>query len=211
MDITASIAAIRARIPPAVTLVAVSKMQGPDALQAALDAGLRVFGENRVQEAYTHWTDLKDAYPDLRLHLIGSLQTNKVPEAVALFDVIETLDREKLADALAAEMDKQGRDLPCFIQVNTGREPQKGGVLPEGLDALFRYAVDKGIDVTGLMCIPPAGEDPAPHFKALADMARRLGLRHVSMGMSADYEEAIRQGATHVRIGSALFGERQVR
>jgi len=188
--------------------VAVSKTQPKPALQAALDEGLRVFGENRVQEAYEHWEDLKDAYPDLRLHLIGSLQTNKAAEAVALFDVIETVDREKLVDALAGEMDKQDRSLPCFIQVNTGREEQKSGVMPDMLDSLFRYAIDKGLDITGLMCIPPVDQDPVPHFKMLKDMAQKLGLKQVSMGMSADYEAAIAQGATHVRVGSALFGER---
>lgn len=211
MDIKASIAAVKAKIPPGVTLVAVSKMQPPEALQAALDAGLRVFGENRVQEAQEHWETLKDQYPDLRLHLIGGLQTNKADDAVALFDVIETVDREKLVDALAEAMDKQGHSLPCLIQVNTGREEQKGGVMPEALDMLFRYAIDKGLDITGLMCIPPVEDDPAPHFKMLAEMARKLGLKMVSMGMSADFQVAIAHGATHVRVGSALFGERAPR
>lgn len=209
MDIKANIARIKAAIPPGVTLVAVSKTQEPAALQAALDAGQRVFGENKVQEAQDHWESLKHTYPDLRLHLIGHLQTNKARDAVALFDVIETLDREKLADALAAEMDRQERQLPCFIQVNTGREPQKAGVTPEGLDALFRYSIDKGLDITGLMCIPPAEGDPTPHFKMLKAMASRLGLKYASMGMSADWPQAIECGATHVRIGSALFGTRK--
>jgi pyridoxal phosphate enzyme (YggS family) len=209
MDIKANIEALN--IPANVTLVAVSKMQPRETLQAAVDAGLRVFGENRVQEAHDHWADIKPRYPDLRLHLIGTLQTNKVADAIALFDVIETLDREKLADALADEMQKQGRALPCLIQVNTGREPQKGGVAPDNLDALYAYCRKLGLNITGLMCIPPADEAPVPHFKMLADAARRLNLKVLSMGMSADYPDAMACGATHVRVGSALFGQRQTR
>ena len=208
MDIKAAIKAVQAKIPPQVTLVAVTKTQGADVLQAALDAGLRVFGENKVQEAAEHWDGKRAAYPDLELHLIGHLQTNKAREAVALFDVIETVDRERLVDALAVEMGKQNRFVPCYIQVNTGAEAQKGGVLPDDLDALYRYCVGKGLKVTGLMCIPPAAGDPRPHFDMLAGAARRLSLPHVSMGMSGDYEIAIAAGATHVRLGSVLFGAR---
>lgn len=209
MDFKARLNEIKTRIPGHVTLVAVSKMQTQEALHAGLDAGLRVFGENRVQEAYTHWAALKSQYTDLKLHLIGPLQTNKVDDAVALFDVIETVDREKLADALADEMKKQGRALPCFIQVNIGDEDQKSGVALDGLDALFTHCKGLGLNITGLMCIPPVDQDPTPYFKKLTAEAKRLGLAHISMGMSGDYEAAIACGATHVRIGSALFGERQ--
>lgn len=192
-----------------ISLVAVSKVQPDEKLQAALDCGQRIFGENRVQEAQAHWEPHRARTPDLRLHLIGPLQTNKAHDAVALFDVIETVDRAKLADALATEMAKQGRKLPCFIQVNTGEEPQKGGVAPLELEALYRHCVDKaGLNITGLMCIPPVDAPAMLHFGLLATWAKRLGLPHLSMGMSHDFEEAIRTGATHVRIGSALFGER---
>jgi pyridoxal phosphate enzyme (YggS family) len=208
MDIKANIKAVKAALPPQVTLVAVSKMQGPQALQAALDAGQRVFGENRVQEAIEHWEGKRNAYPDLQLHLIGHLQTNKAREAVALFDVIETVDRERLVDALVVEMKKQNKALPCFIQVNTGDEPQKGGVAADAVEALHRYCVGAGLNITGLMCIPPASADPVPHFEMLAGFAKKLGLKQLSMGMSGDYEAAIAAGATHVRIGSALFGAR---
>lgn len=209
MDIKANIRAVQANLPPEVTLVAVAKTQSAAALQAALDAGLRVFGENRVQEAQKHWTGQRAAYPDLELHLIGTLQTNKAREAVALFDVIETVDRPRLVDALAAEMQHQGRRPACYLQVNTGLEAQKGGVMPDALDALYRHAIGAGLVITGLMCIPPAEDDPAPHFEALAAHGRRLGLRHLSMGMSGDYRAAIKAGATHVRLGSILFGSRQ--
>lgn len=208
MNIKANIRAIQARIPPQVTLVAVAKTQSAETLQAALDAGLRVFGENRVQEAKEHWESKRAAYTDLELHLIGPLQTNKAREAVTLFDVIETVDRERLVDALAVEMDKQSRQITCYIQVNTGMEPQKGGVLPDDLDALYRYCVGKNLNITGLMCIPPADADPKAHFEMLAAAARRLNLQHLSMGMSGDYETAIAMGATHVRLGSILFGAR---
>lgn len=211
MDFKARLNDIKTRIPTGVTLVAVSKMQPQEALLAGLDAGLRVFGENRVQEAQTHWEALKPQYPDLKLHLIGPLQTNKVKDAVALFDVIETVDREKLADALADEMQRQGRSLPCFIQVNIGNEAQKSGVALDSLDALYVHCKTVGLTITGLMCIPPAERDPVPYFKRLAAEARRLALAHISMGMSGDYEAAIAQGATHVRIGSALFGTRQTK
>ncbi|MET4684176.1 YggS family pyridoxal phosphate-dependent enzyme [Brevundimonas faecalis] len=198
------------RDPASIVLTAVSKTQGEAALQAALDAGQRVFGENRVQEAYAHWVDRRAAFPDLELRLIGPLQTNKATEAVALFDVIETLDREKLAAALAAAMKKTGRRPQVLIQVNTGAEPQKAGVLPDQADGLIASARDAyGLTVEGLMCIPPADAPPEPHFALLAEIAARNGLRVLSMGMSGDYQAAIRLGATHVRVGSALFGERR--
>lgn len=192
-----------------VQLVAVSKMQPQDRIQTMLDSGQRLFGENKVQEAQDHWEALKPRYPDLRLHLIGGLQTNKVRDAVALFDVIETLDREKLVDALAQEMDKQGRRIPCYLQVNTGAEDQKGGVMPEALETLYAYATKAGLEIRGLMCIPPVDAPALFHFGLLATWARRLGLPDISMGMSADFEGAIRMGATHVRVGSALFGVRE--
>jgi len=197
------------RDPASVALTAVSKTQGPEALQAALDAGQRVFGENRVQEAQAHWAARRAALPDLELRLIGPLQTNKALEAVELFDVIETLDRERLAAALAAAMTRTGRRPSVLIQVNTGAEPQKAGVLPGDADALIAAARDRyGLKVEGLMCIPPADEDPAPHFALLAAIAARNELSVLSMGMSGDYPTAIAAGATHVRVGSALFGER---
>lgn len=197
------------RDPASVVLTAVSKTQGAQALQAALDAGQRVFGENRVQEAQGHWAARRAAQPDLELRLIGPLQTNKALEAVELFDVIETLDRERLAAALAAAMKRAGRRPRVLVQVNTGAEPQKAGVLPGDADALIAAARDRyGLKVEGLMCIPPADEDPAPHFGLLAAIAARNGLSVLSMGMSEDYQTAIAAGATHVRVGSALFGER---
>ena len=192
-----------------VTLTAVSKTQPDEALEAALASGQRVFGENRVQEAQAHWAERRAAYPDLELRLIGPLQTNKVVEAVALFDVIETLDRDKLAAALASAMQKTGRRPRVLVQVNTGVEPQKAGVLPDQADVLIASARDvHGLNVEGLMCIPPADEAPEPHFRLLAEIAARNGLLVLSMGMSGDYETAISNGATHVRVGSALFGER---
>lgn len=197
------------RDPASVTLTAVSKTQGSATLEAALATGQRVFGENRVQEAQSHWADRRAAFPDLELRLIGPLQTNKAVEAVELFDVIETLDRDKLAAALAAAMKKTGRRPRLLVQVNTGAEPQKAGVLPDQADALIAAARDMhGLTVEGLMCIPPADEAPAPHFALLAEIAVRNGLSVLSMGMSGDYETAVRLGATHVRVGSALFGER---
>lgn len=197
------------RDPASVVLTAVSKTQGAQALQAALDAGQRVFGENRVQEAQGHWAARRAALPDLELRLIGPLQTNKALEAVELFDVIETLDRERLAAALAAAMTRAGRRPSVLVQVNTGAEPQKAGVLPGDADALIAAGRDRyGLKVEGLMCIPPADEDPAPHFALLAAIAARNGLGVLSMGMSGDYQTAIAAGATHVRVGSALFGER---
>ncbi|MBD3833956.1 YggS family pyridoxal phosphate-dependent enzyme [Brevundimonas bullata] len=197
------------RDPTSVILTAVSKTQPPEALEAALATGQRVFGENRVQEAQAHWADRRAAVPDLELRLIGPLQTNKAVEAVELFDVIETLDREKLAVALSAAIKKTGRRPRVLVQVNTGAEPQKAGVLPAEADALIAAArAIHGLSVEGLMCIPPADEAPEPHFALLAEIAARNGLSVLSMGMSGDYETAIRCGATHVRVGSALFGER---
>ena len=198
-----------ARDPSSVTLTAVSKTQGPEALEAALATGQRVFGENRVQEAQSHWAERRAAFPDLELRLIGPLQTNKAIEAVELFDVIETLDREKLAAALSAAMARTGRRPRILVQVNTGAEPQKAGVRPADVDALIAAARDvHGLSVEGLMCIPPADEAPEPHFVLLAQIAARNGLSVLSMGMSGDYQIAISCGATHVRVGSALFGER---
>lgn len=191
-----------------VTLVAVSKMQPPERVEAALAAGQRVFGENRVQEAQGRWESLKSQYPDVMLHLIGPLQTNKAKDAVALFDVIESVDRPDIAHALAKEMKKQGRDLPCFIQVNTGAEEQKAGVLPQDLPALLSLCREEGLNIQGLMCIPPVDEPPALHFAFLRKLAKEQGLKDLSMGMSGDYEKAIPLGATHVRVGTAIFGVR---
>lgn len=199
---------IAGRDASGVTLVAVTKTQPDEALDAALAADQRVFGENRVQEAQSHWTSRRGA-PGLELRLIGPLQTNKVADAVALFDVIETVDRSKLIEALAVEAAKTGRNLRVLVQVNTGAEAQKAGVLPEEADALIEQARAAGLTVEGLMCIPPADEAPGLHFALLRKIARRNGLMVLSMGMSGDYEVAIRFGATHVRVGSALFGDRK--
>lgn len=194
---------------PPPQIIAVSKTQSADNIRAALEAGHRIFGENRVQEAQAHWSGLRDAYPDLQLHLIGPLQTNKVRDAVKLFDVVHTLDREKLALALRDEMKKQGRVLPCFVQVNLGAEPQKAGVSQMALKDFVSFCrEDCRLIVTGLMCIPPVNDPSAPYFIELKNLARGLGLRHLSMGMSGDYETAAAHGATHVRIGSAIFGPR---
>jgi pyridoxal phosphate enzyme (YggS family) len=192
-----------------VTLLAVSKRQPDAKIDAALAAGQRVFGENRVQEATSRWAARRSQYADLTLHLIGPLQTNKVAEAVALFDVIEVVDREKLARALATEMTRQNRHLTCFIQVNTGEEPQKSGILPDQLEDFFVLCrEDLGLSVQGLMCIPPVDEDAVMHFALLNSMAKRLNLSNLSMGMSSDYTDAIGFGATSVRVGSAIFGAR---
>jgi pyridoxal phosphate enzyme (YggS family) len=218
--VAASLRQVRARIDAAaaaagragaeVTLVAVSKVQPLTRVQAALDAGHRVFGENRVQEAQQRWTDLRPRYPDLRLHLVGPLQSNKAADAVALFDVIETVDRPKLARVLAEAMHRQGRRLPCFVQVNTGEEPQKAGVAPAEADALIAACRDDhGLDIVGCMCIPPLDQEPAPHFALLREIARRNGLSQLSMGMSADFEVAVAFGATHVRLGTSVFGARE--
>lgn len=192
-----------------VTLVAVSKTFDADHIRPVLEAGHRVFGENRVQEAAEKWPGLRDDFPDLTLHLIGPLQTNKVKQALDLFDVIETVDRPKLARALAREMEKQGKRLPCFIQVNTGEEPQKAGVLPGEADAFIKECVKEiGLSVVGLMCIPPVEAEPSLHFALLRKIAERNGLERLSMGMSGDYDVAVRFGATHVRVGSGIFGAR---
>lgn len=192
----------------AVSLVAVTKAWSADAVRPALDAGHRLFGENRVQEARDKWPALKARYPDIRLHLIGHLQTNKTADAVALFDTVETVDRPKLAASIAREQTRQDRRVDCFVQVNTGEEPQKSGVAPGEAASFVRHCRSLGLTVTGLMCIPPADREPAPHFAFLAKLAREQGLPHLSMGMSADYAAAIEQGATHVRIGTAIFGPR---
>ena len=196
------------RDPASVVLTAVTKTQPDEALEAALACGQRVFGENRVQEAQAHWTSRRDAFPGVELRLIGPLQTNKAADALALFDVIETLDRERLAVALAEAASARGATARVLVQVNTGAEPQKAGVLPREADALIARANSLGLKVEGLMCIPPADEASGPHFALLRKIARRNGLKTLSMGMSGDYEVAIRFGATHVRVGSALFGER---
>ena len=191
------------------TLVAVSKRQPDDRIEAALVAGHRVFGENRVQEAQERWTSRRDIYPELTLHLIGPLQTNKSADAVALFDVIEVVDRPKLARSLSVEMARQGRHLPCYVQVNTGEEDQKSGIWPEKADDFIAFCRDEcGLNIVGLMCVPPVDEEPAMHFALLRTIAERNGLSGLSMGMSGDYEEAVRFGATSVRVGSAIFGPR---
>ncbi|MGH6718608.1 MAG: YggS family pyridoxal phosphate-dependent enzyme [Alphaproteobacteria bacterium] len=222
-EIADNLAAVKARIaaaaraagrdPDAITLVAVAKTLGPEKIEPALVAGHRVFGENRVQEAKAKWPGLRQHYPDLVLHLIGPLQTNKVRDAVALFDVIETVDRPRLAQALAQALapgaERGGRRPRCFIQVNTGEEAQKAGVAPGEADAFIAACRDDyGLDVAGLMCIPPVDQPSAPHFALLAKLAERHGLAGLSMGMSADFETAIRFGATHVRVGTAIFGAR---
>ncbi|NBN65582.1 YggS family pyridoxal phosphate-dependent enzyme [Pannonibacter tanglangensis] len=197
------------RAAGAVTLIAVSKTFEADDIRPVLQAGQRVFGENRVQEAMGKWPGLRQEFSGIELHLIGPLQSNKAREAVATFDVIHTIDREKIARALKAEMLAQGRDLPCFIQVNTGEEPQKAGIAPKEADAFIRLCrEDIGLTVIGLMCIPPVEEAPGPHFALLQKIAIRNGLAQLSMGMSADYGIAVSFGATHVRVGSAIFGGR---
>jgi pyridoxal phosphate enzyme (YggS family) len=198
------------RDPAAITLVAVSKTKEAPAIEPVLKAGQRVFGENRVQEAAGKWPILRQAVSGIKLHLIGPLQTNKAADAVALFDAIESVDREKLARILAQEMMRQARRLDCFIQINTGAEPQKAGILPADADRFIDLCRDAlSLPVVGLMCIPPAVGDPAPHFDLLASIAHRHSIAGLSMGMSGDFEIAIARGATHVRVGSAIFGERQ--
>ncbi len=195
--------------PGEITLVAVSKVQPAERIAAVLAAGHRVFGENRVQEAAARWPALRERYGDVELHLVGPLQTNKVRQAVELFDVIGAVDRPKLARKLAEAFAETGRALPCYIQVNTGAEPQKAGVLPAEADAFIAECREAhGLPVAGLMCLPPVGEDPARHFALLKKIAERNGLAGLSMGMSDDFETAIAFGATVVRIGSALFGAR---
>jgi len=194
---------------PAPTLVAVSKTFDQEDIAPLLQAGHRTYGENRVQEAAGKWPELREQYKDVTLHLIGPLQTNKARDAVALFDVIETVDREKLAKVLRAEMEKAGRELPCFVQVNIGNEQQKAGVAPEeAVDFTRKCQKEYGLNIVGLMCIPPAGEAPGPYFAELAILAKETGVKSLSMGMSADFETAILMGATHVRVGSAIFGNR---
>lgn len=191
-----------------VTVIAVSKVQPPDRVEAVLAAGHRVFGENYVQEAQAKWPGLRERFGPVTLHMIGPLQTNKAKPAVELFDAIHTLDRPSLAEKLARLAEARGACPELFVQVNTGEEPQKGGVLPAGVDGFVGQCRALGLTLAGLMCIPPEGEDPAPHFAELAGMADRNGLAGLSMGMSADFETAIALGATHVRVGSAIFGAR---
>lgn len=211
-DVCARISAALARAgrqPDAARLVAISKVQPADRVEAVLAAGQRVFGENRVQEAEERWGPLRPRYPGVELHLVGPLQSNKLARALDLFDAIHSLDRDSLARKLGTAVQARGACPTLFVQVNTGREPQKAGVDPDGLDALLaacRTVYD--LPVSGLMVIPPADEDPSPHFSLLADLARRHGLAGLSMGMSGDFEDAIAHGATHVRVGSAVFGDR---
>jgi PLP dependent protein len=211
--------AVRARIdaaaceagrdPGSVTLIAVSKTFEATAIRPVLAGGQRVFGENRVQEAKGKWPGLKAEYPDVELHLIGPLQSNKVREAVQLFDAIHAVDRPKIAKAIADEMARQGRKLQLFVEVNTGEEPQKAGIAPAELAAFLAYCRDDlKLEIAGLMCIPPQDEAPAVHFAFLAKLAKENGIPKLSMGMSADYETAVNLGATHVRVGSAIFGAR---
>jgi PLP dependent protein len=219
-DIAANLAEVRARIAKAadaagrkaddVTLVAVSKGHDADEARAALAAGQRTFGENRVQEAKGKFPELRAAFPDLDLHLIGPLQTNKARDAVSLFDAIHSVDRLSLAEMLAAEIARAGRSPKLFVQVNTGEEPQKAGVGPREALAFVRQLQEQiGLKISGLMCIPPEAEEPSLHFALLVKLARDAGLLELSMGMSADYESAIRLGATHVRVGTAIFGARE--
>ena len=197
------------RDPAGVTLVAVSKTFGAEAIEPIIGAGQRAFGENRVQEAKAKWPPVQARHPGLELHLVGSLQSNKAKEAVALFDAIHAVDRPSLCVALAKEIERQGRHPLLFVEVNTGAEPQKSGVRPEETDAFLKTCRETyGLEIGGLMCIPPFDEAPAPHFALLAKIAARNGLTRLSMGMSADFAVAIRFGATHVRVGTAIFGER---
>ena len=198
------------RSPKDISLIAVSKTKPPGAIQPILDAGQRIFGENKIQEAAAKWPDLRQEYDGVELHLIGPLQSNKVRQAVQLFDVIETLDRPKLARAIARICGEEGKSVICYIQVNIGREAQKSGIDPDALDGFVALCRDElMLSVAGLMCIPPSGCDPAPHFLMLREMAERHGFKELSMGMSADYQTAIACGATSVRVGTALFGARE--
>ena len=198
------------RDPAGVTLLCASKTQDVERIEPLLAAGHRLFGENRVQEAKTKWPELRARYPDVDLHLIGPLQTNKVRDALKLFDVIETLDREHLAEAIAAESAKLGKRPKLFVEVNTGAEPQKAGLLPAEADAFIaRCRQVHGLDVVGLMCIPPADDQASPHFALLGAIAQRNGLSRLSMGMSADFGQAVQLGSTEVRVGTAIFGARQ--
>ncbi|MEC8622505.1 MAG: YggS family pyridoxal phosphate-dependent enzyme [Pseudomonadota bacterium] len=207
-----SIAVNAGRDPGAINLMAVSKYHPAQAVREALSFGHRLFGENRVQEAAQKYPDLRATHPDLTIHLIGPLQTNKVREAVNLFDVIETLDRPKLAQALAKERDRVGRCPEVFIQINTGQEPQKSGIDPLMADEFIKRVREEfQLPLTGLMCIPPADEEPAMHFALLAECARRHGITKLSMGMSADFDKAICLGATEIRLGTSIFGPRPAR
>lgn len=219
VDVAANLRAVRERIEEAVResrrqasdtrLIAVSKTHGAERITSALDAGHRIFGENRVQEAEAKWPPLREACPSVELHLIGPLQTNKAKAAVAVFDVIQTVDRPKLARVLSEEMSRAGRQRDCFVQVNIGEEPQKAGVPPTEADRLIAECRERyRLRVRGVMCIPPFGQEPSPYFALSAKIAERNGLPWVSMGMSDDYEVAIAFGATHVRVGSAIFGLR---
>src|SRR5579883_610904 len=221
-DIAARLAAVRAEIaaaardagrdPRSVALVAVGKTHGASAIATAIAAGQRIFGENRVQEAKAKFLALKAKYKDIELHLIGPLQTNKVRDAIALFDVIETVDRPALAEKLVQEMRRTGRQLPCYIQVNIGNEPQKAGVAESDVPALLALCRDEyRLPLVGLMCIPPAGAEPKPYFARMAALAKSCRLPILSMGMSGDFREAIACGATHVRVGTAIFGTRETR
>ena len=221
-DAVASLESVRAAIvraardverdPASITLVAVSKTFPAEAIEPVLAAGQRVFGENYVQESVAKWPDLRARYPDVELHLVGPLQSNKAREAVALFDVIHSVDRLSLAAALAKEIDRSGRTPKLLIQVNTGAEPQKGGVLPDQLETLLSECREThGLAIQGLMCIPPAEDPPSAHFALLARLAKAHNLPILSMGMSADFPAAIQLGATHVRVGTAIFGARQPR
>ncbi|MFZ9079535.1 MAG: YggS family pyridoxal phosphate-dependent enzyme [Alphaproteobacteria bacterium] len=207
---TISQAAIDAgRNPNDINLIGVSKEQPAERIDASLAAGLRVYGENRVQEAEIRWVKRRRKFSGLELHLIGPLQTNKVRSAVRLFDVIQTVDRERLAYTLSRIMAEEGRNLPCFVQVNTGEEEQKAGISPGDTDAFVRTCIDQySLNIVGLMCIPPAADVAAPHFAFLQQMADQLNLPYTSMGMSSDYPAAVELGATHVRVGSAIFGNR---
>lgn len=203
------LATLQQQVGSQATIIGVTKGQPTPLIEEAIALGMTDFGENKVQEAYGKWPELKQRHPHIRLHLIGPLQSNKVGEAVGLFDVIQTVDREKIAQMVADEAARQHRRLVTFLQVNTGEEPQKAGVAPGQLDALVRFHGDNSLPVPlGLMCVPPAGENPAPHFALLAKLARRHGLQELSMGMSGDFATALRFGATYVRIGTALFGPR---
>lgn len=208
-DEIAAAAKAAGRNAEGVELVAVSKTFDAGAIRPVIEAGQRIFGENRVQEAERKWPLLRAEFPDVKLHLIGPLQSNKAKEAVAFFDAIHTIDREKIARVIADEMAKQGRSLDLFVQVNTGEEPQKAGIMPRDARAFVTFCRDDlKVDIKGLMCIPPVDEEPAVHFAFLAKLARELGLAGLSMGMSGDFETAIAFGATHVRVGSAIFGVR---
>ncbi|MDB2415057.1 YggS family pyridoxal phosphate-dependent enzyme [Rickettsiales bacterium] len=191
-----------------VQLLAVSKYHPAEKIYSAIEVGQRVFGENKVQEAFSKWPEIKNKFPDIKLHLIGPLQTNKVKEAVSLFDVIETVDRYKLVDFLAKEMNKQSREIPCYLQVNIGCEEQKSGVMPDSLKDLYDYSIKMGLKIEGLMCIPPADEDPSVYFDNLRKLAKDLGVSSLSMGMSGDFQQAIKSGSNIVRVGTAIFGSR---